>query len=70
MGKVKDITGIRFGNLIAIQDTKKSDAHRNRIWLCQCDCGNTCEVSGNNLRTGHTYLVVRLPQTNYLCRNR
>ena len=54
MGKVKDITGIRFGNLIAIQDTKKSDAHRNRIWLCQCDCGNTCEVSGNNLRTGHT----------------
>lgn len=54
MGKVKDITGIRFGNLIAIQDTKKSDAHRNRIWLCQCDCGNMCEVSGNNLRTGHT----------------
>ena len=54
MGKVKDITGIRFGNLIAIQDTKKSDPHRNRIWLCQCDCGNTCEVSGNNLRTGHT----------------
>ena len=54
MGKVKDITGMRFGNLIAIQDTKKSDAHRNRIWLCQCDCGNTCEVIGNNLRTGHT----------------
>jgi hypothetical protein len=54
MGKVKDITGMRFGNLIAIQDTKKSDAHRNRIWLCQCDCGNMCEVSGNNLRTGHT----------------
>lgn len=54
MGKVKDITGIRFGNLVAIQDTKKSDSHRNRIWLCQCDCGNLCEVSGNNLRTGHT----------------
>lgn len=54
MGKVKDITGIRFGSLVAIEDTKKSDAHRNRIWLCQCDCGNTCEVSGNNLRTGHT----------------
>lgn len=54
MGKIKDITGIRFGNLVAIQDTKKSDTHRNRIWLCQCDCGNTCEVSGNNLRTGHT----------------
>jgi hypothetical protein len=55
MGKVKDITGMRFGNLIAVKDTGKSDANRNRIWLCQCDCGSPlCEVSGNNLRTGHT----------------
>ena len=54
MGKVKDITNIRFGNLVAIKNTGKSDKHRNLIWLCQCDCGNTCEVSGNNLRTGHT----------------
>ena len=54
MGKIKDITNLKFGNLTAIQNTGKADAHRNLIWLCQCDCGNFCEVSGNNLRTGHT----------------
>ena len=54
MGKIKDITNERFGNLIAIKNTGKADKHRNLIWLCQCDCGNYCEVSGNNLRTGHT----------------
>ena len=54
MGKIKDITNIRFGNLVAIKNTGKRDKGRNLIWLCQCDCGNTCEVSGNNLRTGHT----------------
>ena len=54
MGKIKDITNQRFGNLIAIENTGKRDNGRNLIWLCKCDCGNTCEVSGNNLRTGHT----------------
>lgn len=54
MGKIKDITNIRFGNLVAIKNTGKKDNGRNLIWLCQCDCGNQCEVSGNNLRTGHT----------------
>lgn len=54
MGKIKDITNQRFGNLIAIKNTGKKDNGRNLIWLCQCDCGNYCEVSGNNLRTGHT----------------
>ena len=29
MGKVKDITGMRFGNLVAVKDTGKSDANRN-----------------------------------------
>ena len=23
-------------------------------WLCECDCGNTCIVEGNSLRTGNT----------------
>lgn len=64
MGKIKDITNMRFGNLIAIKNTGKADKHRNLIWLCQCDCGNTCEVSGNNLRTGHTKSCGCLKQIN------
>jgi len=54
MGKIKDITNQRFGKLVAIRNTGKRDKGRNLIWECQCDCGNICEVSGNNLRTGHT----------------
>lgn len=34
MGKIKDITNVRFGNLVAIKNTGKADAHRNLIWLC------------------------------------
>lgn len=54
MGKIKDITGQKFGMLTALQNTGKKDNSRNFIWECECECGNTCEVSGNNLRTGHT----------------
>lgn len=43
----------RFGKLIAIKDTGKR--YRGlAIWQCKCDCGNTCEVTSNHLRTGHT----------------
>lgn len=43
VGRPKDITGQRFGKLVAIKldhiDIKpKSTVH---YWLCQCDCGNT-----------------------------
>lgn len=37
----------RFGKLRAIKDTGKKQG-TNHIWLCECDCGNLCEVS-----TGH-----------------
>jgi hypothetical protein len=53
MPKFIDITGQRFGRLIAV-----SPAHRakNKIvyWLCRCDCGGTKVVGGNNLRCGQT----------------
>ena len=48
-----DLTGQRFGHLTAIKDTGKRYKGL-AIWLCQCDCGDTCEVTGNHLRTGHT----------------
>lgn len=39
--KSKDITGQRFGKLIAIKKIG-IDSRRNAIWLCKCDCGNEC----------------------------
>lgn len=38
--KLKDISGQRFGKLMAIEYTGKIKNH-SAIWLCQCDCGNT-----------------------------
>lgn len=40
--KSKDITGQRFGKLIAIKKVG-TDNRRNAIWLCKCDCGNDCQ---------------------------
>ena len=48
-----DITGQRFGNLVAIKPTKEK-LGTSVIWECQCDCGNICTVSSNNLIQGKT----------------
>ena len=50
----KDLTGQRYGNLVAIEDTRRSNISGNAIWKCQCDCGSVCEVDSNNLISLHT----------------
>lgn len=48
-----DITGQRFGNLIALeQDISKKQS--NAYWLCKCDCGSIVSVRSADLRNGHT----------------
>ena len=57
IGKVKDITGQRFGRLVALELVGfKTDAKDNKkaVWLCKCDCGNSVKVCGIDLRSGHT----------------
>lgn len=57
MGKVKDLTGQRFGRLTVIdrvEDFISKNGHHRAKWKCQCDCGNTCEVVGTNLTTEKT----------------
>lgn len=49
----KDITGQKFGRLVAIEPIKKSN-NSNIVWLCQCKCGNICEIRGDSLRGGDT----------------
>lgn len=44
MPAFKDITGIRFGRLIAVTHLGKSR------WRYRCDCGNVTEVSNHNIR--------------------
>lgn len=50
--KTKDITGLRYGKLLAIKDIGK--AKYGRLWLCQCDCGKTLNVTVSALNSGNT----------------
>lgn len=53
MSVYKDITGERFGRLVAL-----NDVGRNKrgwvLWVCCCDCGNTITVPGIYLRSKNT----------------
>lgn len=46
--KARDITGHRFGRLIAVKPVAE-DKWKQIIWLCQCDCGKTKEIRGKHL---------------------
>ena len=49
-----DITGQRFGKLIALEPTPiQKDKRRYYYWKCKCDCGNECYIEGSSLRSGH-----------------
>lgn len=52
MGKIKDISGQKFGRLTVIKYVYTKS--RNAYWLCKCECGNEKIVSGANLRKGET----------------
>lgn len=45
MTRYKDITGQRFGRLVAVKRLKEK-------WLCKCDCGNESETLLYSLESG------------------
>lgn len=47
-----DITGQRFGKLVALSPIYSGSKDKHTKWLCKCDCGNTLEVDLGNLRRG------------------
>lgn len=48
----KDISGQRFGNVIALEPTSMRSSQNAIIWRCICDCGNECYLNGSYLRMG------------------
>ena len=48
MGKARNLIGQKFNRLTVLEDTGKRK-NGSIIWLCQCDCGNLCEISGGSL---------------------
>ena len=54
MGKVRDLSGQRFGRLVAQHYAGKLTKNRHAIWHCVCDCGNEIDIPSNALVTGNT----------------
>jgi len=46
-----DLTGQRFGKLVAIKDVGKKAGQR--LWRCKCDCGNYFTTRASTLTRGH-----------------
>ena len=53
MGAFKDLTGKRFGRLMVLEQAGRNK-HKQILWKCQCDCGNSVSVLSASLRTGNT----------------
>ena len=49
--RYEDLTGQRFGRLIAVTNVSKKGKAR---WICTCDCGNEVSVAAHHLKSGGT----------------
>lgn len=45
---ITDLTGKKIGKLTVLEPTERRQ-NGHVVWLCQCECGNTIEVSGHHL---------------------
>lgn len=52
-GKPKDISGMEFGYLTAIEPTDKRD-RKDVVWLCRCRCGTMIEMPATRLILNNT----------------
>lgn len=53
MSNKRDLTGQRFGRLVAIEPTDER-VHAKIVWRCKCDCGNEARVVSVSLICGDT----------------
>lgn len=51
MSDLKDLSGQRFGALVALDHVPGSKPTK---WICRCDCGKTTTVNASNLVQGYT----------------
>ena len=49
----KSLVGKRFGRLLVIRESGRTK-HGNIVYTCKCDCGNTKDIIGSNLKRGLT----------------
>lgn len=49
-----NLTNQHFGKLTVLYLTNKKDNSGHKIWHCKCECGNECDISYDNLKSGNT----------------
>ena len=49
-GRVRDLTGKKFGLLIVTGDSGERNSQKRILWDCQCDCGKTTLKSSKQLK--------------------
>jgi hypothetical protein len=49
-----DLTGRRFGRLIARRPAGEKTKDGRTIWLCECNCGQYAKVNVSSLLSGDT----------------
>lgn len=73
-----DITGQRFGSLVALNPESHAPSNRSKRWRCRCDCGRFVIKLGYSLRSGrtkscgclsHWYSVHNRPPASYVTRH-
>lgn len=53
--QIHDITGQRFGMLVALYPTDKQLKDGRTFWHCRCDCGNEKDICIGNLTAGRSW---------------
>jgi hypothetical protein len=51
--EIIQLVGQRFGKLLVIKFSHVN-RHKQSLWVCKCDCGNTKCILSNNLRSGRS----------------
>jgi hypothetical protein len=50
----RDLTGLQVGRLTVLRRDGPAPSSTDRLWLCQCSCGETPFVRGSSLISGRT----------------
>lgn len=51
--KAENLTGRRYGKLVALYPLGKTEKSGSILWRCRCDCGNEVDVSVSSLNNGN-----------------
>ena len=55
----KDLTGQRFGRLVALHVDEELSYPKHIFWYCECDCGNHVSIARAQLTSGkHNHVDV------------